>query len=50
MEKIHTDIFASMAEGDSHVADQIEAGIKAAQQEGKFYVMALGSGSSLYSV
>ena len=37
MEKIHTDIFASMAEGASHVADKIEAGIKAAQQEGKFY-------------
>lgn len=50
MEKIHTDIFASMAEGASHVADKIEAGIKAAQQEGKFYVMALGVGSSLYSV
>ena len=48
MEKIHTDIFASMAEGASHVADKIEAGIKAAQQEGKFYVMALGAGSSLY--
>ena len=50
MEKIHTDIFASMTEGASHVADKIEAGIKAAQQEGKFYVMALGAGSSLYSV
>ena len=50
MEKIHTDIFASMIEGASHVADKIEAGIKAAQQEGKFYVMALGAGSSLYSV
>ena len=49
MEKIHTDIFASMAEGASHVADKIEAGIKAAQQEGKFYVMALGAGSSLGS-
>ena len=50
MEKIHTDIFASMAEGASHVADGIEAGIKAAQQEGKFYVMALGTGSSLTPV
>ena len=50
MEKIHTDIFASMAEGASHVADGIEAGIKAAQQEGKFYVMALGTGSSLNAV
>ena len=50
MEKIHTDIFASMTEGASHVADGIEAGIKAAQHEGKFYVMALGTGSSLNAV
>ena len=50
MEKIHTDIFASMAEGASYVADGIEAGIKAAQHEGKFYVMALGTGSSLNAV
>ncbi len=45
MEKIRTDIFASMAEGASHVADGIAAGIKAAQHDGKFYVMALGTGS-----
>ena len=50
MEKIHTDIFASMNEGVAHVADGIEAGIKAAQHEGKFYVMALGTGSSLTPV
>ena len=50
MEKIHTDIFASMNEGAAHVADGIEAGIKAAQPEGKFYVMALGTGSSLTPV
>ena len=50
MEKIHTDIFASMAEGASHVADGLEKGIKAAQHEGKFYVMALGTGSSLNAV
>ena len=50
MEKIQTDIFASMSEGASHVADAIEAGIKAAQHEGKFYVMALGTGSSLTPV
>ena len=50
MEKIHTDIFASMSEGAAHVADGIEAGIKAAQHEGKFYVMALGTGSSLTPV
>ena len=50
MEKIHTDIFASMNEGAAHVADGIEAGIKEAQHEGKFYVMALGTGSSLTPV
>ena len=50
MEKIHTDIFASMNEGAARVADGIEAGIKAAQHEGKFYVMALGTGSSLTPV
>ena len=50
MEKIHTGIFASMAEGASHVADGIETGIKAAQHDGKFYVMALGTGSSLNAV
>ena len=50
MEKIQTDIFASMNEGAAHVADGIEAGIKAAQHEGKFYVMALGTGSSLTPV
>lgn len=50
MEKIHTDIFASTGEGAIHVADAIEAGIKAAQHEGKFYVMALGTGSSLTPV
>ncbi len=50
MEKIRTDIFASMAEVASHVADGIAAGIKAAQHDGKFYVMALGTGSSLNAV
>ena len=48
MEKLHTDIFASMAEGASHVAAQIQAGIQAAQPEGKCYAMAPGSGSSLH--
>ena len=50
MEKIHTDIFPSQGEGASHVADGVEAGIKAAQHEGKFYVMALGTGLSLNPV
>ncbi len=50
MEKIHTDIFASVNEGASHIADAIETGIKAAQHEGKYYVLALGTGSSLTPV
>ena len=50
MEKIQTDIFASINEGVRHVVDGIEQGIKAAQHEGKFYVMALGTGSSLTPV
>ena len=50
LEKIHTDIFTSMNEGAKYVADGIEAGIKTAQHEGKFYVMALGTGSSLNAV
>ncbi len=47
MEKIHTDIFASPMEGAAHVADQVEKEIKAAQHEGRYYVMALGTGLSL---
>ena len=50
MEKIHTDIFASSLEGAQHVADCIVEGIKAAQHEGKYYVMALGTGLSLTPV
>ena len=50
MEKIHTDIFASVSEGCSHIADCIEKGIKAAQHEGKYYVMALGTGLSVNPV
>lgn len=47
MEKIHTDIFASSMESAAHVADQVEKEIKAAQHEGRYYVMALGTGLSL---
>ena len=47
MEKIHTDIFASSMEGAAHVADQVEKEIKAAQHEGRYYVMALDTGLSL---
>lgn len=47
MEKIHTDIFASSMKGAAHIADQVEKEIKAAQHEGRYYVMALGTGLSL---
>ena len=50
MEKIHTDIFAASSEGAQHVAECVVAGIKAAQHEGKYYVMALGTGLSLTPV
>ena len=50
MEKIHTDIFASSQEGAQHIADYIEKEILAAQQNGKHYVMALGTGLSLTPV
>ncbi len=50
MEKIHTDIFASAKEGAAHIADTIGKGIKAAQHEGKYYVMAVGTGLSLTPV
>ena len=50
MEKIHTDIFATANEGSSYIADIVEKGIKSAQEAGKAYVMALGTGLSLTSV
>lgn len=50
MEKVHTSIFPSSDEGAAHIANQIEEGIKAAQREGRFYVMALGTGLSLNPV
>lgn len=49
-EKIHTEIFASIDKGATYIADAIEAGIKAAQEKGNFYVMALGTGLSLAPV
>ena len=47
MEKIPTDIFTSADEGADHIADDIEATIKARQQEGKMCVLGLGTGLSL---
>ena len=50
MEKIHTDIFASSQEGAKHIADYVEKEILSAQHDGKYYVMALGTGLSLAPV
>ena len=49
-EKIVTDIFPKAEEGASHIADQIEAEIKARQREGKYCVLGLGTGLSLTPV
>ena len=50
MEKIPTSIFPTIEEGVRHIADDIEKDIKARSTEGKFYVMALGTGTSLTPV
>ena len=50
LEKIHTDIFPSVPDGANYVADRIQQGILAAQKEGKYYTIALGTGSSLTPV
>ena len=50
MEKIPTSIFPTIEEGARHIANDIEKDIKARSTEGKFYVMALGTGTSLTPV
>ena len=50
MEKIPTNIFATIDEGAKHIANNIERDIKARSSEGKFYVIALGTGTSLTPV
>ncbi|MBQ5970933.1 MAG: glucosamine-6-phosphate deaminase [Prevotella sp.] len=49
-EKIVTDIFPKTEDGASHIADQVEAEIKARQREGKYCVLGLGTGLSLTPV
>ena len=46
-EKVPTDIYPTIEEGSVSIVNQLEAEIKHKQQEGKYYVMAVGSGSSL---
>ena len=46
-EKVPTDIFPTIEEGTIDIANQLEADIKKREQEGRKYVMGVGSGSSL---
>ena len=46
-EKVPTDIFPTIEEGAIDIANHLEADIKKREQEGRKYVMGIGSGSSL---
>ena len=46
-EKVPTDIFPTIEEGAIDIANQLEADIKKREQEGRKFVMGVGSGSSL---
>ena len=46
-EKVPTDIFPTIEEGAIDITNHLEADIKKREQEGRKYVMGLGSGSSL---
>ena len=46
-EKVLTDIFPTIEEGAVDIANQLEADIKKREQEGRKFVMGVGSGSSL---
>ena len=46
-EKVPTDIFPTIEEGTIDIVNQLEADIKKREQEGRKYVMGIGSGSSL---
>ena len=46
-EKLPTDIFPTIEEGTIDIANHLEADIKKREQEGRKYVMGVGSGSSL---
>lgn len=47
MERVPVDIFPSISEGVLAIADSIENKIRTKEKEGKFCVMALGTGTSL---
>ena len=46
-EKVPTDIFPTIEEGASDIANQLEIDIKKREQEGRLFIMGIGSGSSL---
>ena len=46
-EKVPTDIFPTIEEGAIDISNQLEEGIKKAVQEGRKFIMGIGSGSSL---
>lgn len=50
MEKMTTNIFASTDDGASHIADDIEKEMKIKSKDGKFYIIALGTGNTLTPV
>lgn len=50
MEKIPTDIFASTEDGAKHIANELEKAINTRRSEGKFFTIALGTGTSLTPV
>ena len=50
MERVPTDVFASISEGANSIADGIEKVIRAKEQEKKPCVMALGTGTSLIPI
>ena len=49
-EKVPTDIFPTIEEGAIDIANHLEADIKKREQEGRKYVMGVGSGSSLIPI
>jgi glucosamine-6-phosphate deaminase len=50
MEKMTTNIFASTDDGARHIADDIEKEMKIKSKDGKFYIIALGTGNTLTPV
>ena len=46
-EKVPTDIFPTIEEGVADIANQLEIDIKKREQEGRLFIMGIGSGSSL---